>query len=263
MTIFSDNRTRHLNNSRRSASFLPCEKQCQFHWGLEVSWLSIIHETLKQAQVTKYVFFRKTRAFTLVELLVAIAIFSLLISIITFSFVQSGNIIKHLDFSYSDDFRKIERLRDSIGSIFFYVAQDNKFGKAEEKFFKYFYGERDKLRYVTNLDFKGKKRLVLHEISQERNQIILKEEPIFSGNANYLNPEFTDNVKQYVLFKDVEDFVVNYFADGVEKTSIKENYPSLIYILVTQQGERYEYIFDVKENNSDIEQIYEEMYEPF
>ncbi len=207
------------------------------------------------------------RGFTLIELLVSIAIFSILVSIVAYAFRYSLDISKFLKYRYMPDLQTLSKLRDSIDSIYFYDAVDERKIKTEDKIFLFFKGKRSEVTYITvkPVLVKGYS-LVISRIKQENDKLILEEYPLYSKDINYKLPSLK-NVKteKVVLFENLESVEFKYTdKDGKERVELKDTVPRLIKLtLRLKNRDKKVLFFKVKSDYYLREKIDEELYEGF
>ncbi len=205
----------------------------------------------------------KNKGFTLIELLVSIAIFAALISVVAYSFRFTLNIAKYVNYQYAQDLQTISKLRDSLDSIFYYIAQNDRAVEVEDKFFIFFYGDRKEFKYITAEPVMYKNgTLVLGKIYKKQKSLVLEEYPVYDKNIDYKIPKFKDiEPKKTVLFQNVSNVKIEYFQGNKELSKIKEKIPTLIKITVIQNKTKKELNFRIKSDFKQKEKYSEELFE--
>ncbi len=204
------------------------------------------------------------KGFTLIELLISIAIFAIIISVVAYSFRFSLNIARYVNYQYAQDLQIISKLRDSLDSIFYYIAQNDRAVEAEDKFFFYFYGNRKEFKYVTSEPVLYKKNvLTVGKIYKEKDSLILEEYPVYDKNIDYKIPKLKGlQTKKTVIFENVKKVEFKYFLNDKEKSEIKEEIPTLIKIVVsTGKNNEKEFNFRIKSDFKIKEKYSEELFE--
>ena len=186
------------------------------------------------------------KGFTLLELLVAITIFSIAIAMVSYSFKYSLNIVKYVNFSYAKDLRNFSKFRDSIDSLYFFMKQkENNILGPWDAFKFLFEGNEKQFTYVSAKPVIFKKRdIVLVRVKFDDNKLILQEYPIYDKNVDYKNPTFDwVNPPSVVILDGIKDIKITYIKDGVEKFSLKNNIPDAIKITIRYKNRKEETLF--------------------
>ncbi len=204
------------------------------------------------------------RGFTLIELLVAITVFSIAISLVTYAFRQSINIVKFLNFPYAQDLQKISRFRDTLTSTFFYMTQDDTTEDPDKVFSIYFNGSQKELSFVTTKPMMIKNReIVLVHLKKEKDSVFLEEFPVFDRNTDYKTLKVYRKTKnRLILFDNVKDFSLSYIKNNRELNEIKKDIPDAVRITITYKDskEKSVYIFKIKSNAFEKKEIGASMY---
>ncbi len=206
------------------------------------------------------------KGFTLLEILVAITIFSIAIALVSYSFRHSINIVKYLNFSYAEDLQKLSKLRDSIVSTFFFLTQDDSKINEKSKIFKFFFkGNESSVEYITCKPLLVKDReIVLSRIRKEGDTLIIEEYPVYDKEINYKKPSF-DGIKpkKEVVLKNVEKIKFSYLKDQHEFDYLNGTIPDAIKLVIKKldQKKSYTFIFKIKTNTFIKKEIGESLYE--
>ena len=204
------------------------------------------------------------KGFTLIELLISIAIFAILISVVAYSFRFTLNIAKFINYQYAQDLQTISKLRDSLDSIFYYIAQNDRATKVEDKFYTYFYGGTKEFKYITSEPvFYKKGTLALGRIYKDDDKIYLEEYPVYDKEMDYKIPKLKDiKPEKLILFENVNKLEIKYLINNKEKSQIKENIPTLIKLTIVQnKTEEKEFYFKIKSDFKQKEKYSEELFE--
>ncbi|HIE58634.1 MAG TPA: prepilin-type N-terminal cleavage/methylation domain-containing protein [Hydrogenothermaceae bacterium] len=189
----------------------------------------------------------KEKGFTLIEVLISITILSIIIGVAVYSLKYTLNIIEYLKTPSTQETINISYLRDSISSLFFFLSEDVKTKDIQKRFKFFFYGDNNKLTYITTKSvFHERDTLYIEHIYFKENKVYIKEHPVYSPKVDYKNPKIPKNTKSFVLLKDIQNFKITYYADGWQD-KIKNKIPKLIKISYTnKKGRKLELIFKPK-----------------
>jgi prepilin-type N-terminal cleavage/methylation domain-containing protein len=208
------------------------------------------------------------KGFTLLEILVAITIFSIAIALVSYSFRHSINIVKYVNFSYAEDLQKLSRLRDSIASTFFFLTQDDTKIDTPGKVFNFFFkGSPKSLEYITCKPVIVEDReIVISRIRKEKNNLILEEYPVYDRNINYKQPSLTEiKPKKIIIVPDIRDISFSYFYEGKRVQNIEKKIPTSVEmkILKIDRKKPEIYVFKLRSDAYIKKILGESVYEQF
>jgi len=200
--------------------------------------------------------------FTLLELLVAITIFSLVIGMAMFSLRYTFGVFRHLDAPFAEETRRITGLRDCIASTFVYIGERSDMFNRNKEFYTFFYGEPDRLTFITSkpLILTG---MAICRLSLRDGAVVLEESPVYANDSNYLNPSILPGERrETIIFHDVKSFSLEYFQGGVKLDAIKEDLPSLIKVVLQTEEKREEFCCRISTDFNNKKQLVRGMNEP-
>ena len=204
---------------------------------------------------------KNSRGFTLVELLVAAAIFSFVIGLAAYSFRFYTNIVKKVVMPYPEEAVNFSKLQDTLRSIFYFVGEKKDlFGKRQ--FFLYFYGKPNEIKFISAKPIFGDSISVCR-LYQKDGKLRLDESPVYSKYDNYKLPEIAADKKDTVLMNNVSKIEITYFTDKMETTFLKEKIPQLIKIDITQNNKKLTFYFKIESDFSSKKAYTGFIYEPF
>ncbi len=209
---------------------------------------------------------KEGKGFTLVELLVAIAIFSIAITLVTYAFKQSINIVKYINFPYAEDLQRLSKVRDAIRSTFFYLTQNDAADNNLKIFQFYFYGDKSKISFVTTKPILIKKReIVLVILEKDKDKLVWKEYPVYDKDTDYKTLKTRKKPKKLVILRDIKSLNFSFIKNNVEKNFLEKTFPDVIKITFQKSNEKkkYTYYFRIVSNAYPKKEIGDSIYEEF
>ncbi len=202
----------------------------------------------------------KAKGFTLVELLVSLAIFSVLMTTAAYTLRMASTLLHKTDKRFAQETRNLSRLRDSIGSSYHFVGERRAMALAGREYYFHFYGGENELEYITSRPFAGA-GLTLSRLRYQDGVLLLEESPIYSLEHDFKQPAMPSSThKSQLLMKDLETFRIEYISDGVRTASVKEGLPNSVRISYKKPNmpEARELFVAIKSNFSDKKDLMEQ-----
>ncbi len=209
---------------------------------------------------------KENKGFTLVELLVAIAIFSIAITLVTYAFRQSINIVKYINFPYAEDLQKLSKVRDSIRSTFFYLTQNDTAESPSKIFQFFFYGNKNKISFVTAKPILIKSReIVLVTLEKEKDKLVWKEYPVYDKDTDYKTLKSRKKPRRLIILDNIKIATFSFIKDNTEKSYIEKTFPDAIKIVIKKKDkkENYTYYFRIISNAYPKKEKGDTIYEEF
>ncbi len=209
---------------------------------------------------------KENKGFTLVELLVSIAIFSIAITLVTYAFRQSINIVKYINFPYAEDLQKLSKVRDSIRSTFFYLTQKDTAESPSKIFQFYFYGNKNKITFVTAKPILIKNReIVLVILEKENDKLVWKEYPVYDKDTDYKTLKSRKKSKKLVILDNIKIATFSFIKDNTEKSYIEKTFPDTVKIVIEKKDkkEKFTYYFRIISNAYPKKEKGDSIYEEF
>lgn len=168
------------------------------------------------------------RAFTLVEMLVAIVLLSLLIGVAVFSFRLQLISIHKIKTQSLNKVLRFNQIKSTIQSTKYYVVQQYDMLNLPMSQLDYFYqGTAKEIRFITtNPIFTQEDALVMFMCKD--NMLLYKEEPLFA-KINFLRPDFRPQSRELVLYKNIKNCNFSYL---VQKNRYLQNISKVIPLAV-------------------------------
>ena len=203
------------------------------------------------------------KAFTLVEMLVAIILITLLIGVAIFSFRMQLLTIVKVKTDSIESVLKYNQIKSALESIKYYVVQEyDMLHRPIEKFDYFFHGDEQSMLFITNNPIYFD-HISLVELSCVKNKLLYKEELLY-GKMDYLQPNFTKNgYKTFTLFNKLEECEFYYVDDkGKLVRKLTAKIPAEIYLKLQKNKQDISIYSKVQEDdNLTAARIYDAVYE--
>lgn len=199
-------------------------------------------------------------AFTLIELLITIVLFSLLVATSLYSFRFISINVRDINNHNPKSAINYALLRGAIGSIYPYFKKDKVIDN--HQFFPYFKGDKIGFRFVTNSPLLHK-NVSLGELYFKEHKIIYREEEIFKKGMDYGNLNKIKLPRKITIAENISDIKFFYYRNGESRFDIQNEIPNLIKVKFKKFEEEREYIFSVKSNNIGQRNMVEAQYKEF
>jgi len=203
------------------------------------------------------------KAFTLVEMLVAVVLMTLLIGIAIFSFRMQLLTIAKVKTDSIEPVLKYNQIKSTLESIKYYVVQQYDMQhQPMKKLYYFFQGDKKNMLFITNNPIYSD-HVALVKLSCVQNALFYKEEPLY-GKMNYLQPSFTTNgyktIKIYNNLQKCGFYYINNKQKLVRKLTGK--IPAEIYLKLQRNKQDISIYSLVKEDdNLTAARIYNAIYQ--
>lgn len=199
-------------------------------------------------------------AFSLIEMLVAVVLISLLIGVAIFAFKYQFMAIGKTQKIGLDKVLKYNQLRDSLQSIMYYVVDDyDILNNPMKNLHYYFDGKKESLSYITtNPLFSQATSVVKLQCSGAK--LLYKEEKLY-GPINFLRPNLLEDSRRIILFDNLETCTFNYLLYDRVEQEVRDNIPTAIILHLTTNKVEHEIYVNVKsDDNRSKYTIYDALY---
>lgn len=182
------------------------------------------------------------KAFTLVELLVAVVLLTLLIGTALFSYRQVLLNITKAEKSTFNEVLKVHQIRTSIESMQYYVVDNyNQFNQPMKQLHHFFNGNDYSFSYISlNPNFSTIPSLSQFECKE--NQLIYTEEPLY-GRLDLNRPEFLEERQSVVYWDELLSCKFSFFLFQKRLERLDDEIPFAIQIDLMDANEKEETIF--------------------
>lgn len=176
------------------------------------------------------------KAFTLVEMLVAVVLLTLLIGVALFSFRLQLMTVRKIKLDSMQRVLAYTQMKRSIESMKYYLVQEyDTVGRPIDYAWDYLFdGTQKKLLFVTeNPIFTQGDALVALECKEKK--LLYTEEPLY-GNIDFLRPSFTDDSIEKTLYDNLEVCRFSYVTmQGRKVEVLKGVLPSTVFVTLSNK----------------------------
>ena len=201
------------------------------------------------------------KAFTLVELLVAVLLLTLLIGTALFSYKQILLNIAKAEKSTFYEVLKVHQIRTSIESMQPYVVDDyNQFNNPMKKLHVFFSGDKKHFQYISqNPTFSNTPSLSSFECREE--DLLFKEEPLY-GSMNLNEPSFSEKYHTEIYWHNLQSCEFEYVLNHKTLLALKNRLPNILKINFVDADEKKHTIVTTIKSDYNItsSEIYELLY---
>jgi len=187
------------------------------------------------------------KAFTIVEMLVAVVLLTLLIGVALFSFRMQLITIHKTKLSSINRAISYTQLRSVIASMKYYAVQEYDIVQRVIPYSWHYFFDADakKMKFITiNPLFNDTDALV--QLTCKDDKLIYEEEPLY-GNMDFLQPDFSEKKKVFILMKDLQKCSFSYKTrDAKQLNSLKKDLPHLVEINLQQNNKKYTFYTKVQ-----------------
>jgi len=178
---------------------------------------------------------KKREGFTLIEMLVAIVLVSLLVSLAMFSFKYQFTIIKRAKSNGIKTLLRYNQLRSSLQSMDYYVVDDyNTFQNPMKRLHFYFNANKTEVDYITKNPIFSDNISVVKLFCKDKN-LMYQEEPLYK-RINFLEPEVKKDSQKAILFKNLDKCEFSYSIQNKQLDVLKEILPESIIINIKNKN---------------------------
>jgi len=170
------------------------------------------------------------KAFTLVELLVAVLLLTLLIGTALFSYRYILLNVKRTQTTSIDRVISFNQIKSSIESMQYYVVDDyDYFGNPMKQLHAFFYGDEKGLEFISLNPIFAKDTSII-KIGCEDGKLIYKEEPFYNG-GDLKKPQMSTFYIKKVYVKNITNCLFQYMSVNYKLVNkIERELPSSIII---------------------------------
>jgi len=202
----------------------------------------------------------KRAAFSLVEMLVAVILLSLLIGVAIFAFKYQLLAIHKAQKVGLDEVLKYNQLKSSIESMKYYVVDDyDMFNKPMKNLHYYFDADEHQMNFITTNPYFSKNTSVVN-IRCEESQLIYQEEKLY-GPMDFLSPSLLQTSNKTTVYKNLEACSFKYIYRDRVLTELSNDLPTLIELDTSSNSKEKSFYFSVKPDNNRTKYIlYDRLY---
>lgn len=202
------------------------------------------------------------KAFSLVEMLVAVLLITLLIGVAIFSFRHQLLIINKSETSGLSKVIDFNQLRTSIESMKYYVVDEyDSFNNPLKDLHYFFKGNEKKMEYITKNPLFSDEIALVNLICED-SKLVYIEEALY-GRINFLSPKVLEDSKEKVFFNELEECKFNYYSDKKVFNELSRQIPLSININLSFKNKKEImnlYISIKSDDNTTFGRVYEAVY---
>ena len=201
------------------------------------------------------------KAFTLVELLVAVLLLTLLIGTALFSYRQILLNITKAQKSTFHEVLKIHQIRTSIESMQHYVVDEyNQFNQPMKKPHIFFLGKKHFFKYIS-LNPTFSKVPTLSSFECKENSLIYKEEPLYA-QMDLNRPAFSKKAHKEIYWDDITSCQFEYIVKNRHLNNLQNRLPEALQISFIKSNAKEHTIFTTIKSDFNITyaNVYELLY---
>lgn len=191
------------------------------------------------------------KAFTLVEMLVAVVLLTLLIGVALFSFRLQLITIHKTKLESINKAINYTQLRSVIASMKYYAVEEYDIVQRviPHTWHYFFDADAKSMQFIsTNPLFSNTDALVA--LTCKEHKLIYTEESLYD-NINFLRPALLENSKQSLLMKDLDKCSFSYITrKGKQVEILQDDLPHAVKINVEQYGKNYTFYTKVQADNN-------------
>lgn len=189
--------------------------------------------------------------FTLAELLVALAVFSVLMATVTWSLALSARLVDSLELPFAPEAHAFGRLRRALGSTLHFVAEEKQPFKPTPRYRDAFWSDGTEVRFVSTAP-PGGAGVRLCRLFREGNAVYLGVRPLFDAAVDYKDPlsAFSDTAAEarWLLWDEVSALSIECLHAGRLETRLADEVPQAIRLVVSGPERRWEVWVAVRSN---------------
>jgi len=189
------------------------------------------------------------KAFTLVELLVTIILFSLLLVVALYSFRFASIDIKNVNNTNPKLAIYYHQLRNAISSIYPYIDVDKREPNKRKSVHYFFEGKSDECFFTTSSGLFSRELVIVHLYYKEK-KLWYEEGVIFKETINYKELKNILFTHKITILDNLDKFSFSYKLINQEFKVLKYTIPTLISINTIQGKKEKKYIFAIQSNNN-------------
>jgi prepilin-type N-terminal cleavage/methylation domain-containing protein len=194
---------------------------------------------------------KNSDGFTLVELLVAMIIFSLVVSMAMFSLRYSFTVVRQLNAPFAEETQRLSRMRDCISAMFNYVTPSRDMFNNKKGYETFFSGGAESMTFISSTPPSGRYPAICR-LSLVKDEVVLEEAPLYSDKADYLSPSLENGEqKRTVIATGATSLRLEYLRKGKKESTLKAALPSLVRIVISAEGKESEYFCRIPTNFDD------------
>ena len=202
----------------------------------------------------------KRAGFSLIEMLVAVVLLSLMIGVAVFSFKYQLIAIQKTKKVGINKVITYNQIRTSLQSIKYYIVDDyDMLNYPMKKLHTYFKGTKTKINFITTSPLFSKD-IALAKLECIEDSLIYQEEALY-GDIDFMRPELKEESKSITFYSNLQKCEFNYLYDDIFVETLTDKIPKDIMLKLTQNEIINELYVNVKSDyNRSRGTVYDAIY---
>jgi prepilin-type N-terminal cleavage/methylation domain-containing protein len=197
----------------------------------------------------------KRAAFSLIEMLVAIVLLTLLLGVALFSFRHLLITFKQIQKSGIHETLTYNSIRSTLESVQHYVVDDyNRLNQPAKNLHFYFQGESQRVRFITT-DPNFSDTVSLAQLECRDSKLIYSEEKLY-GPMDFRVPNFSTNQSEKVMYDALQSCEFFYYAidaPTLAQSQLHDTIPKFIELTLRTSNQNLDAFIAIKsDNNSSV-----------
>lgn len=200
------------------------------------------------------------KAFSLVEMLVAVVILTLLIGVAIFSFKHQLIAISKTKKIAIDKAITFKQLKSSLESMTYYVVNVyDTLNQPMKDLNYYFKGTKKEVMYITQSPLFSTEDSVV-QLKCDDEKLLYKEEKLY-GRIDFLRPSLLEDSRELIMYNDLSKCEIQYYINNEKKDNLQNILPDAVEVKIELNNESNDIYVKVKnDNNTSIDYVYFVLY---
>ncbi len=200
---------------------------------------------------------RLTKAFSLIEMLVALLLLSMLIGIALFAFKAQLISIQKVKETGINKVIKFNQLKSSLESIKYFVVDDyDMLNRPMKNLHFFFHGTKTEMNFITENPLFSD-HIALAKLSCTEKTLTYQEEKLYS-KIDFLRPTLPKDAREILIYDDLEKCQFSYKKNQKTEATMTNTIPTSLLLKINKDEI---YINTKNDNNTSLYKIYSAVYE--
>jgi len=204
------------------------------------------------------------RGFSLIEMLVATVLITLLVGVALFSFRLQLITLAKTNKEQLKEVLRYTHLRQTIESMKFYVLQEyDMLNQPIKSFHYYFDGDEKSIQFITTNPIFSNEPAVVRLLCED-DTLTYQEEPLYK-RIDFLRPTLLEDSQKQVLYSDLKECRFGYKTQGGKFIEVLQGkIPKYVTITLVDNYKHNNFFIAIKsDNNSTLYRVMDAIYDEF